>query len=582
MTLPRFTMRRRFAVPHSGDGPETPSRPERGPAGRGALALVARLRPRDSTTGFVLLAASLALVPLVLATLAFGHAFRASETDRVDARLVAATRLALDRVTAADAAARTAAETLAADLGVQRALARHDTSTLQGFGYTRGALTVAVSEPAAAPPAVPRGAIAHTVSVVSSGRTIGRVDAVYRLAPVLAAFGAKTHTELAIANGGVVGGGSLRAWQTGGAVAAPQEVSFHGQGYRLLRQPVAPGTELVASVSDGAISATVRHRQLVTLAAAALTIAGLALVALLVMQRRRAKGPHGHRSPVALVGEVAAAAHDPRALLPVILETAVAAMDAAGGRVVWDGERIASIGEATGVSSDRLVFSLAEEEPHGAGRRHIVLYPRRGGFTEADREVADALIAQGRIALENARLQSVVRRQAVTDELTDLANRRRFMEVLQQEVARAARFGSSLSLALFDLDHFKQINDRCGHQAGDDVLRATAAVLRGRVRETDLPARIGGEEFAVILSGTGLTGACALAEQLRHDLSQQVKVPAVDWEVTASFGVAELHEGQSSELLIGAADGALYRAKAEGRNRVCAADEKPFKPSAVA
>jgi diguanylate cyclase (GGDEF)-like protein len=358
------------------------------------------------------------------------------------------------------------------------------------------------------------------------------------------------------------------------------EVHFDGHGYRLLRQPVGPGADLVAAVSDSGIASTVRRRQLVTLGAAALTVAALALGAFLIIQRRRGalagrRERRGHRSPVALVGEVVAAAHDPRALLPVILETAVAAMDAAGGRVVWDGEQIASIGAPTGMSRDRLVFSLDEGDEGGAGRRQLVLYPRRGGFTDSDREVADALVAQGRIALENARLQSVVRRQAVTDELTDLANRRRFMEVLQQEVARATRFDSALALALCDLDHFKQINDRYGHQAGDDVLRSTANVIRDRVRETDLPARIGGEEFGIILSGTDLDGACALAEQLRHDLSEQVEVADADWAVTASFGVAMLHEGDTAELLIGAADRALYRAKAEGRNRVCPAEEKP-------
>jgi diguanylate cyclase (GGDEF)-like protein len=160
----------------------------------------------------------------------------------------------------------------------------------------------------------------------------------------------------------------------------------------------------------------------------------------------------------------------------------------------------------------------------------------------------------------------------VTDELTDLANRRRFMEVLQQEVARAARFDQPLALVLFDLDYFKQINDQYGHQMGDEVLRATAAVIRGRVRETDLPARVGGEEFGVILSGTDVQGAAALAENLRIDLTQLVDVLGPDSPVTASFGVAEIGRGGSAEFLIGSADRALYRAKALGRNRVCAAD----------
>jgi diguanylate cyclase (GGDEF)-like protein len=160
----------------------------------------------------------------------------------------------------------------------------------------------------------------------------------------------------------------------------------------------------------------------------------------------------------------------------------------------------------------------------------------------------------------------------VTDELTDLANRRRFMEDLEHEVARAARFGTPLALVLFDLDHFKQINDRYGHQVGDDVLRSTAAAMRNRVRETDLPARVGGEEFAIILAGTDIEGAVTMAEEFRLDLSQQVQVEGADWTVTASFGVAALHDNETAGALIGAADGALYRAKAEGRNRVCTAN----------
>jgi diguanylate cyclase (GGDEF)-like protein len=207
--------------------------------------------------------------------------------------------------------------------------------------------------------------------------------------------------------------------------------------------------------------------------------------------------------------------------------------------------------------------------------RRLVLYSPRRGFTAADRELARSLAGHGRIALDNARLHSVVRRQAVTDELTDLANRRRFMEALRQEVARSARLETPLALVLFDLDHFKQINDRSGHQKGDDVLRAAADVIRERVRETDLAARIGGEEFAVILPGTGLAGAVALAEHLRRDLSRGVVVPGVDQTLTASFGVAEHRPGELAETLIGIADRALYRAKAEGRDRVNAADVGP-------
>jgi len=215
---------------------------------------------------------------------------------------------------------------------------------------------------------------------------------------------------------------------------------------------------------------------------------------------------------------------------------------------------------------------LALEDDGDPSESRIVLYPGRRGLAARDREIVESLVAQGRIALENARLQGIVRRQAHTDELTDLANRRRFMEVLDQEIARAARFGSPLSLVLFDLDRFKRINDHCGHLVGDEVLCQASDVIRRRVRETDLAARIGGEEFAVVLPGADLEGAMALAEHLRRDIEAKVYVKGADWPATASFGVAALHAGEAADTLIGAADRALYRAKAAGRNTVCAAE----------
>ena len=493
----------------------------------------------------------------MLATVAFGQLFRTSERDRVDARLAVASRLALDRIGSAEQTATAAARSLAADRRVQLALARGDSQALRAFGSRTPSLVVTVSRTGATPP--PNG-ITRTVLV----GTLGRVDATVRVAPVLSSLGRRTGTRLLLAP-------RSAGWSTATAPGRPYDVRVRGVDWRALREPVAARRDLVAAVRADAIGSTVHRRQLATLAASALTIAAIALIAYLLVQRRRGNptSERARRSPVALFGDVVAAAHDPNALLPVILETAVAATDAMGGRVMWDGDELATVGARAGGST--LSLPLDDEE---RGRRKIVLYPPPGGFSGAQREVAEALVAQGRIALENARLHTLVRRQAVTDELTDLANRRRFVEVLQQEVARAGRFGTSVSLVLFDFDNFKEINDRCGHQTGDEVLRAAAAVIRSRVRETDLPARFGGEEFAVVLSGTDLDGACAVAESLRHDLTQEVVVPIPDWPVTASFGVAVLQPGQSAELLIGAADRALYRAKAEGRNRVCVANSE--------
>ena len=129
--------------------------------------------------------------------------------------------------------------------------------------------------------------------------------------------------------------------------------------------------------------------------------------------------------------------------------------------------------------------------------------PEDGGFGDDDIESLSALAVQAGVAIENARLHRVVERQAVTDALTGLANRRQFYEVLGREYERSQRFGTPLSLILLDIDDFKQINDTRGHLAGDAVLHGVAATLAELIREIDLAARYGGEEFAILLPQTG-------------------------------------------------------------------------------
>jgi diguanylate cyclase (GGDEF)-like protein len=317
------------------------------------------------------------------------------------------------------------------------------------------------------------------------------------------------------------------------------------------------------------IESSVFHRVLPTAAAGAVTLVALVLILALILPRLaslRGRGDSGDwRRPVALVGDVAVAAHDPDALLPVILETALVATDADGGAIVWEGKEIASLGD-TSKPRKILALSLGDESHPDAGQ--LLLYRRRHDFSARDEQMAESLVAQGRIALENARLHDLVRWQAQTDELTNLPNRRRFMNGLEQEIARASRYGTPLSLVLFDLDRFKRVNDRCGHQVGDVVLRNTASAVGARIRGTDLAARIGGEEFAVLLPGSDVSGAAAFADNLRRDIRREVQVEEVPWPTTASFGVAQYQDGMSTETLVGAADRALYEAKAAGRNTV--------------
>jgi diguanylate cyclase (GGDEF)-like protein len=161
-------------------------------------------------------------------------------------------------------------------------------------------------------------------------------------------------------------------------------------------------------------------------------------------------------------------------------------------------------------------------------------------------------------------------RQAQTDGLTGLANRRLLAERLEDELIRATRNDTSVSLVMADIDNFKQINDTFGHQTGDAVLRAFSAALERSVRETDLAVRYGGEEFVVLLPGARLANANRAAEQMRKTAAG-LKVASRNGEIatfTVSFGVAEFPTYANAEALIAAADAALYQAKRGGKDRV--------------
>jgi diguanylate cyclase (GGDEF)-like protein len=198
--------------------------------------------------------------------------------------------------------------------------------------------------------------------------------------------------------------------------------------------------------------------------------------------------------------------------------------------------------------------------------------------------VIDRALGVGRMRAENERLRREVERLeaervrpledanarlaalATTDPLTGLANRRALEEAAARESALGARIGRPLSLILLDADHFKAFNDAFGHPAGDEVRRQVGAAVRACCRATDLPARIGGEEFAILLPATDAAGGRVLAERVR------AAVEAGSWPqrpVTISVGVATCEWG-SAEALIAAADRALYEAKRAGRNRVVA------------
>lgn len=162
-------------------------------------------------------------------------------------------------------------------------------------------------------------------------------------------------------------------------------------------------------------------------------------------------------------------------------------------------------------------------------------------------------------------------RAASSDHLTGLANRQRFYEFLDQQVAEAVRYRRPLSVVMADIDRFKQVNDRFGHRAGDEVLRAVARVLVESKRRPDIAARYGGEEFLLVLPETTVEEAAEFAERVRGRIaSTRVNVAGADLVVTASFGVAggTLSDRAWRDRLVQAADEALYDAKRAGRNAV--------------
>lgn len=172
------------------------------------------------------------------------------------------------------------------------------------------------------------------------------------------------------------------------------------------------------------------------------------------------------------------------------------------------------------------------------------------------------------MVLEVDSLMHDLRQQAQTDTLTGLGNRRWLIERFAQEVARAERQSEPLSVVLLDLDNFKSINDRHGHDTGDQVLVAAGELIMSHVRPYDLAARIGGEEFCIILPKTNAAEATVIAERLRERFARTLVAPLRRGRMTASFGVYESSTGENLQHMLQRADIALYSAKHSGRNCV--------------
>jgi diguanylate cyclase (GGDEF)-like protein len=503
------------------------------------------------------------------AAVALWRSIEHEEYEKTDSRLAAELAGAVRVVERLGRDARARAVRLAADPGVQRALAERDDGRLRaiaaqepGVGFEAGGRRIA--GPAR------HGTLAFPAAVVAGGNEIGHVVVEVPVEAVAA------RTALAPGDRLVAG--------DAGAPSSPATVRIDGRRYRAVSTSGGPD-RMTALAPHGPIAAAVSERRRRVVFAVLASFASVGLIASLILwvgrparRLRRSvdepplgRGGRRSRQAATLVGNVLAAGHDVESLLPVILESALAVTGAASARLVTDGEELARAG-ATDAGGPPLAITLSTDSGSGG---QLVLYPPRGGaFDEEAVQLAHWFGGRASIALQNAHLHRLARRLALTDDLTQLANRRQFDEALGAEVVRAERFGDPVAVVVADLDNFKEVNDRFGHDAGDLVLCAFADAIRATVRDVDLPARYGGEEFTVLLPATDADGGRQLAERLRvaaEELEIDVGADA-PVRVRSSFGVASFPDEPSAAALIRAADRALYQAKAAGKNVVVVAE----------
>ena len=571
----------------------------------------------------------LALLPLLGALWAFSEVAARGEIGRADARLNADLRVTLADFTRRVAEAEQTAAALARATGFQQALAAENRGALSRLyrevpngAFFSGGQLVAGTPPTAL-------AVRRSARVVDQDRrTLGRVVVSVPLDNELVQElgsnpGLDADDELALVSGGRVVVGETGLEHTRLPFERAGDIRIGDKTFRALATRLAAGpieTTLVALTPKSAIDAEAAQlrRRILFLAAMALAAAAILAYGLgrMVVRSLRelaeaagaiSRGNFSSRVPVrgsdefaslgrafnhmaaelearieelawqrtktrdaiARFGEALSATHNPYVLLPVILESMVEATGAVGGSLVADGEEIASTGRPES-GGEPLAIPLGNDDQADSV---LVLVPPAEGFGDDAVHLVNWLASQARTALENASVHRRLQLEAVTDGLTELPNRRQFEESLATELTRVTRFGGPLAIIVADLDDFKQVNDRYGHLAGDDVIRAFADVLQDNVRAIDTAARHGGEEFAVLLPETSIEDAQRVAERIRAAMAERAieTVPGAVVRVTASFGIAAYPEEPTQEALFAAADGALYRAKAAGKNRVVTA-----------
>ncbi|HEX6686142.1 MAG TPA: diguanylate cyclase [Candidatus Limnocylindrales bacterium] len=250
------------------------------------------------------------------------------------------------------------------------------------------------------------------------------------------------------------------------------------------------------------------------------------------------------------------------------------------GRVERDGPRL-DPGETDCQTYVVVPFCVDEQGGIGpalpAAKGVLALYDRHGRdeFDESDLDTLRTFAGQAAVAVDNVRVHEEAQRLSVTDSLTGLFNHRSLRDTLRRETERAGRFGRRLAVLALDLDHFKEINDRHGHEAGDAVLVEFAQRIRYEIREVDVAFRHGGEEFALLLPETDEIGGIAVAERLCEAIrTVPIEINDKSVEVTVSIGVAVFPDhGSSGPAVLRAADEALYAAKTAGRDTFRVAGE---------
>ena len=506
-----------------------------------------------------LVLAAVSILAVIVLTLVGFHELSVRATDRARNDLEADAGSVADRLSAVVSSARATAVQVAADPQLASALRQmHDIPKTAADAHAvniysaDGRLRFGRAQPSV---------LAGSAVVEVGRRVVGRVVVPVQIASVERGLPPHIHLALLSAPSTVATLPAGKAVRVRGALA--QTLASTNDVYAVREE--AGAAALVVWAPRGISATSALAKSLVFTAAL-----GIVSTLVLTRPRRRPRSADGVSAEAfQLFGEALAAAHESNALLESFLRIAVETTGAPAGAVRVDDVIVHRIGP-----DQRYDFRLPLPVRGSSTSPELVLATPREGFRQNAIVEVSALAPRVSAALTTLHLNELTRERASTDDLTSLANRRTLVARLAADVADANLNRAPLSVITADLDGFKAINDRFGHDAGDQALRQFAGILVFHTREVDLAARVGGDEFVLVLSQTELQGAAVLAERIRR-ATQDARLVARNGDVfglTASFGVASLNDpSDTSDALLADSDAALYQAKAAGRNRTATA-----------